>query len=45
MLQSSQYLKNGLVKHIKLPPESLLNDIDIDNTNFQEYQKKFYNLE
>lgn len=43
--KSSQYLKNGLVKHIKLPPESLLNDIDIDNTNFQEYQKKFYNLE
>lgn len=43
--KSSQYLKNGLVKHIKLPPESILENINIDTTDFEEYQKKFYNLE
>lgn len=43
--KSSQYIKSGLVKHIKLPSETLLNDIDIDTTNFEEYQKNFYNLD
>jgi hypothetical protein len=41
--KSSQYLKNGLVKHIKLPPKELVDEIDINN--IEEYQNKFYGIE
>ena len=43
--KSSQYLKNGLIKHIKLPPENIIEELNIDETDFDEYQKKFYKLD
>jgi hypothetical protein len=41
--KSSQYIKSGLVKHIKIPTEDKVYEIDINN--IEEYQNKFYGIE
>jgi hypothetical protein len=46
--KSSQYLKNGLIKHIKLPNETelcFIHNKNLENVNLMDVQLKFYNID